>query len=270
MNPHTSLHYSFLGAGQMGSAILGGLARAGVPAANLHVFDANPARGPELAASLGVIAEPSADAAVRAADIVILAVKPQHLGGLLESLDASLLARPTWLSIAAGKPLAWLEAHLPGARVVRAMPNLAMRVGEGMSALCPGSLATGEDAARAEFVLGASGKVRRMPESLFDAVTALSGSGPAFLAVVLRAFAQGAEALGMPAADALFLAKQTMTGTARVLSEGDAPLDEFVRAVTSAKGTTEAGLAVLDTPELGRLAADTLAAAAHRSAELAR
>ena len=265
-----TLRYSFLGAGQMGSAILGGLVRAGVPAANLHVFDANPARGPELADALGVASEPSADAAVRAADVVVLAVKPQHLGDLLASLDPALLARPTWLSIAAGKPLAWLEARLPGARVVRAMPNLAMRVGEGMSALCPGSRATADDAARADFVLAASGKVRRLPESLFDAVTALSGSGPAFLAVVLRAFARGAEALGRPADDALFLAKQTMAGTAKVLSDGDAPLDDFVRAVTSAKGTTEAGLAVLDGPALRDLAAATLAAAARRSAELAR
>ena len=265
-----TLHYSFLGAGQMGSAILGGLVRGGVPAANIHVFDVRPERGAELAATLGTVAEPSANDAVRAADVVFLAVKPQHLADLLATLDPALLPRPTFVSIAAGKPLAWLEERLPGARVMRAMPNLAMRVGEGMSALCRGSRATDEDAARAAFALGCSGKVRPLPESLFDAVTALSGSGPAFLAVVLRAFAEGAEALGMPADDALFLAKQTMVGTAKVLTEGDATLDDFVRAVTSAKGTTEAGLRVLDVPELKRLAADTLRAAAVRSAELAR
>jgi pyrroline-5-carboxylate reductase len=265
-----SLHYSFLGAGQMGSAILGGLVRTGIPASHVHVFDVNPARSGMLAEALAVVEEPSADAAVRAADIVVLAVKPQHLGDLLSSIDSVLLARPTWLSIAAGKTLSWLEERLPGARVVRAMPNLAMRVGEGMSALCPGSRATEEDAARAGFVLACAGKVRRMPESLFDAVTALSGSGPAFLAVVLRAFAEGAETLGMAPQDALFLAKQTMLGTAKVLAEGDDSLDAFVRAVTSAKGTTEAGLRVLDTPALRSLCADTLRAAAVRSAELAR
>ena len=261
-------HYSFLGAGQMGSAILGGLIRGGVPAADIHVYDVDTARTASLANSLGVVAEPSADAAVGAADVVVLAVKPQHLGGLLDSIDRSLLEKPLFLSIAAGKTLAWLEERLPGARVVRAMPNLAMRVGEGMSAFCPGTLATDADAATAAFVLGCSGKVRPLPETLFDAVTALSGSGPAFFAVVLQAFAQAAVELGMPEADAQALALQTLVGTGKVLSEGTDTPAEFIRAVTSAKGTTEAGLKAMAASDLQSIANATLAAAATRSAEL--
>ena len=263
-----SLHYSFLGAGQMGSAILGGLVRGGAPASSIHVFDVDASRSVALAAAHGVIAEPSANAAVRAADVVVLAVKPQHLGGLLASLDEGLLGGPLFLSIAAGKTLAWLEERLPGARVVRAMPNLAMRVGEGMSAICPGSLATPQDAETAAFVLGCSGKVRPLPESLFDVVTALSGSGPAFFAVVLQAFVKGAVDLGMPEADAQTLALQTLVGTAKVLSEGTDSPAEFIRAVTSAKGTTEAGLKVMEASDLQAIARDTLSAAATRSAEL--
>lgn len=261
--------YAFLGAGQMGSAIFTGLLyRGGVSSADITIFEARSERAAECAARYGVRVAASASDAIRDADLVVLAVKPQDLGALLATLDRSLLARPLFLSIAAGKTLAWLEEQLPGARVVRAMPNLAMRVGEGMSALCPGTLATDADADAAEFVLGCSGKVRRLPEKLFDAVTALSGSGPAFFAVVLQAFVQGGMALGMSEDEAQALALQTFVGTGKVLADGGSTPAEFIRAVTSAKGTTEAGLKVMSASDLSAIAAATLRAAAQRSAEL--
>lgn len=261
--------YSFLGAGQMGSAIFTGLlARGGVAPGDVTIFEARTKRAAECAERYGVRVAASAAEAVASADLVVFAVKPQDLGNLLATLDPALLARPLFLSIAAGKPLAWLEERLPGARVVRAMPNLAMRVGEGMSALCRGSRATDADVDAAAFVLGCSGKVRTLPESLFDAVTALSGSGPAFFAVVLQAFVKGAVALGMPEDAAQALALQTLVGTGRVLAEGTDSPEAFVKAVTSAKGTTEAGLNVMKASDLEAIAADTLAAAARRSAEL--
>lgn len=263
------MRYAFLGAGQMGSAIFTGLLRRGnVPASDILLFEANPDRAATCTATWGVRIASSLSEALREADLVVLAVKPQDLGALLDSCDPALLARPLFVSIAAGKTLAWLEEKLPGARVVRVMPNLAMRVGEGMSALSAGTRATEADLEAARFVLGCSGKVRCMSESLLDAVTALSGSGPAFFAVVLQAFVQGAIDLGMPQEDAQELALQTLIGTGKVLAEGDASPAEFIRAVTSAKGTTEAGLRILQASPLASIIADTLRAAATRSAEL--
>lgn len=263
------MRYAFLGAGQMGSAIYTGLLRRGqVSASEIVVFEANPERAAACQAHDGVQVADSATEAVRGADVVVLAVKPQDLGALLGRIEKTWIKTPLFLSIAAGKTLAWLEEQLPGARVVRAMPNLAMRVGEGMSVVCVGSHAQESDAETAAFVLGCSGKVRRLPETLFDAVTALSGSGPAFFAVVLQAFVQGAMQLGMPEDDAQALALQTFLGTGKVLSEGTASPTEFIRAVTSAKGTTEAGLKVLQASDVVEIATETLRAAATRSAEL--
>ena len=268
----SSLRYAFLGAGQMGGAILDGVLRSGLAAPDaVTVCDARPARAEELRATRGVRTAATPDEAVAGADVVVLAVKPQDLGPLLDGLDRAALARPTFLSIAAGKPLAWLEARLPGARVVRVMPNLAMRVGEGMSAFCPGSLATEEDVSRVRAVLEGAGRALRLEERHFDAVTALSGSGPAFLAVVLQAFVDGGVALGLAPEDARMLALQTFLGTAKVLAaDGAPPLAAFVEAVTSAKGTTAAGREVLESSDVPAVVAATLAAAARRSHELER
>jgi pyrroline-5-carboxylate reductase len=264
-----SLTFGFLGAGQMGEAIFAGLlARQLARPRDVLIVDASAERAASMHRKHRVVVAQDANALVKASDLVVLAVKPQDLEALLLGLDATAVKGRLFVSIAAGKTLAWLEARLPGARVVRVMPNLAMRVGEGMSAYCLGKRATAADRRRVAALLTCSGKARELAESQFDAVTALSGSGPAFLATVLQAFVDGAVALGMPDDDALALAKQTMVGTAKVLSEGEASLPEFVKAVTSAKGTTAAGLAVLEASSLRGIVAKTLKAAAKRSREL--
>ncbi|MCL1856424.1 MAG: pyrroline-5-carboxylate reductase, partial [Kiritimatiellaeota bacterium] len=131
-----------------------------------------------------------------------------------------------------------------------------------------GATVTAEDRASVIALLECSGQAREMPENLFDAVTALSGSGPAFVAVLAQAFVEGAAALGMAREDALALTLQTLRGTAKVLAEGNVPLTDFVAHVTSKGGTTAAGRAVLEASDVAAVIAATLGAAAQRSREL--
>lgn len=263
--------YAFLGAGKMGEAVLAGLLRRGaVRPRDIRIVDVSAERAETVRRRHRVQVATAAAEAVAAADVVVLAVKPQDLGALLEGLPPALLRGRLFVSLAAGKTLAWLEERLPGARAVRVMPNLAMRVGEGMSAFCLGSRATGRDRRTVAALLGCAGVAREIPERLFDAVTALSGSGPAFLAAVLKAFVEGGVALGLPPDDAQALALQTFKGTARVLCEGGDSVEDFIRAVTSARGTTAAGLAVLEKSSLPGAVRRTLRAAALRSRALSR
>ena len=150
------------------------------------------------------------------------------------------------------------------------MPNLPILAGEGMSAFTLGTRATRDDAERVRWIFSRSGVAEELPEALFDGVTALSGSGPAFFAYALRAYARAAEARGMPAETALRLALQTLVGTAAYLRQtGQAP-EEFIRAVASPKGTTEAGLRALDAAGAEEILARAIDAAWERSAELGR
>jgi len=259
----------FLGAGHMGGAMLRGLA-ASPSAPSLRLFDAAPGRAEALAAEIGATADASPEALAAASDVVVLAVRPGDLPGLLPKL-ASAGTRPLFLSIAAGRTTAWLEERLPaGARVVRVMPNLGVSVGLGMSGYAAGARATADDLAAAGRILSSFGKAIELPEARLDAVTALSGSGPAFLAYALQAMAEGGEALGLDPADAATLALQTMLGTATVLSRPGAPsVPDFIGAVATPGGTTAAGKDVLDASDVRAVYAATLAAAARRASELA-
>ncbi len=254
----------------MGEAILAGVLRSRwTTARSVRVVEARPDRAHWLRERYRVQLDPDLDALSARCDVVVLAVKPQHLEAALANLGPPPRKGLVWLSIAAGKSLAWLESRLPPrSHVVRAMPNLPMRVSEGMSVYCRGRHATRADARLAADLLACGGMVRDLPEPLFDVATALSGSGPAFFTVLLDGLVEGATALGLPAGDALALALQTMAGTAKVLAEGEASPAEFVRAVTSPKGTTAAGLDVLDRSSVRQVLHDTLRAAMLRSREL--
>ena len=262
-----AVRIGFIGAGHMGGAMLRGLA-ASSPRPALQVFDAAPGRAEALAAEIGGTAAASPAALADGCDVVVLAVRPADLPAVLEQLRPT---APLFLSIAAGRTTAWIEARLPaGARVVRAMPNLGVSVGLGMTAYVPGSLATEGDLALAGRLLSAFGKAVRLPEANLDAVTALSGSGPAFFAYALQAMADGGAALGLAPEAAATLALQTMLGTATVLSRPGAPsVPDFIAAVATKGGTTAAGKDVLDASDARAVFAATLAAAARRAAELA-
>lgn len=262
----------FLGVGKMGEAILGSLIRtAGLPPSQLIACDAVSERRAQVRRlyKVKVVADPRDLPA--ACDTIFLAVKPQDLDRVLESLAPALTRRHLLISIAAGKSLARLQALAGGrARVVRVMPNLNVSVGAGMSVFTPGPTARASDRRLVAKLLASCGEVLELDERHFDAVTALSGSGPAFFAYLMQAMALAAEALGLSADAARLLAGQTMLGTARYLCERHQEPDAFIQAVCSPRGTTAAGMAVLEKSGVARALERTLAAAARRSRELNR
>lgn len=259
----------FLGAGKMAEALMSGAMAGGVvDPSRVLACDISVARRADLAARLGIAVTDDPLAVVARCRRIVLAVKPQDLGDLLRKVASGLTSSHLVFSIAAGKRLEWLQKLAPEARFVRVMPNLALMVREGMCAYCPGALATEDDAAEAERLLGCSGRVIRLDESCFDAVTALSGSGPAFYAKVMVDMAIAAEAEGLPPEAARLLATQTMLGTARYLIETKQDPAAFIQAVSSPKGTTVAGLDVMADSDLATVLGQTIHAAARRSHEL--
>lgn len=200
------------------------------------------------------------------AETIVLAVKPQDLDALLDHLAPMITNRHLLISIAAGKSLQGMQSRVgPTARLARVMPNLAVQVGAGMSVYCLGDSALVDDRKRVESLLECAGNVLCLPESQFDWVTALSGSGPAFLAWLLSGLIAAAESAGMEKKVAHVLAVQTLAGTAQLLCEGGFTPDTLIRSVASPGGTTAAGLAVLDRSSVHHTLARTLQAAAARS-----
>lgn len=262
------MNIGFVGAGKMAEAILSSIIDAGLcEAGDITASDISSERCEALTQHYGICVTSQNREVAIASDVIILAVKPQELDTVMADIAAVAVDKLV-ISIAAGKPLAYFEAKLPGARLVRVMPNLACQVGEGMSVYCGGPTTTDEDLERVDSIFGSSGRALPLDESLFDVVTALSGSGPAFFAFALNAMVEGVVGEGMPRDAALLLAGQTMLGTAKVLLERSLAPSDFMAQVASKGGTTAAGLAVLNdsavTAELGA----TIRAAAARSREL--
>jgi pyrroline-5-carboxylate reductase len=250
-----------VGGGRMGEALLGGLIAAGRDPAGLAVSEVAQARREELAAryaGLTVAAEP-----VPAAGAVI-AVKPGDVPAAAAAVARAGAER--LLSVAAGVTTGALEEAAPGLRVVRAMPNTPALIGAGAAAISPGSLAGEADLAWAEEILGAVGVVVRVPEKQLDAVTGLSGSGPAYVFLVAEALTEAGVLAGLPRDTAETLAFQTLLGSSRLL-EGHAPA-ELRAAVTSPGGTTAAGLRELERHGVRAAFLDAVMAAAERSRAL--
>ncbi|MGA2521170.1 MAG: pyrroline-5-carboxylate reductase [Acidimicrobiales bacterium] len=253
-----------VGGGRMGGALLEGLVTAGWRPGDLAVVEQSAPRRTELAALVpGVVV----GATVGEADGAVLAVKPADARAACEAVAGT--ATPRVLSIMAGVTLGSLEDWLaPGTAVVRAMPNTPATVGAGVSAIAAGAAAGEADLQWAEELLGAVGQVVRLPETALDAVTGLSGSGPAYVFLMVEALAAAGEAVGLPAEVSALLAAATVTGAARLLERsGEAPA--ALRAqVTSPGGTTEAGLRVLDDRGVRDAVAAAVAAATERSRQL--
>lgn len=266
-----------IGCGKMGSVLLRGVVKAGlVKPANIAVCDKFPDASAALAKEFKGLKNLKSPAEVVAAgDVILLAVKPQDMQKLLESIAASLKPRASssklFVSIAAGIPLKSLEAWLGGqARVVRAMPNTPALVRQGASAFARGRGATGADAATAQAVLGAVGTASEVTEALLDAVTGLSGSGPAYVYTVIEALADGGVLMGLPRAAALQLAAQTVAGAAQmVLQTGKHPAS-LRDEVTSPGGTTIAGLEQLEKQGLRNALVQAVRKATERSRELGK
>lgn len=258
----------FVGGGKMAEALLSGmLAQKVCTAGEVLVSDRDVGRRQWLRDRYGVETLERNLAVVERSEAVILAVKPQDLDVVIDELEPAASGR-LFVSIAAGRRLAYFEARLRGARVVRVMPNLACQVGEGVSACCGGTGATAADTARVRRMFESCGRVVDLDESFFDAVTALSGSGPAFFAFVVQALVEAAAGQGMAAETALELALQTMRGAATVMLQNSVAPVDFMANVASRGGTTAAGLAVLESSDLRAILQATLDAAARRSAQL--
>ncbi len=260
---------SLLGGGRMGEALLAGLLDAGHDASELAVAEVHPDRRQVLEQRFPAVrVVPSAAWAATDAEVVIVAVKPGEVAAVLRGVHDALAADALVVSIAAGVTIATLEAAVPGRPVVRAMPNTAALVREGVAAIAAGSNATEGHLDDAERLLGAVGTVVRVPESQLDAVTGLSGSGPAYIFLVAEALIEAGVLVGLPRPTASDLVVQTLVGAARLLADsGDGP-EELRAAVTSPGGTTAHGLRVLEERGLRAAFMDAVAAATARSAEL--
>lgn len=264
----------FLGGGNMGRALIAALRRHGHPAAQLIVGEPDAGARDALERDFGVRATADNLELAAAADILVLAVKPQDMASALRPLQPTLARRrPLVVSIAAGLPVAQLRACCGAAdaplSVVRAMPNRPALLGLGASGLYSPPEVPAHDRARAAAVLGAAGMVAWIDdESLMDAVTAVSGSGPAYFFRLAEALAEAGRAQGLPAEVAARLAAATLAG-AGAMAAADADLAGLRAAVTSRGGTTAAALAALDAGGLARLVDEAVDAATQRGRELA-
>jgi len=259
-----------IGCGKMGTALVEGAIRSGAVAA-ADVCGVDPVQGARdhfaQATGATVAAEISS---LAGCDVILLCTKPQDVTGVLREISIAGHAAPLLvISIAAGITLDSLEtAAAANVRIIRAMPNTPALVGKGAAGFCLGSRATPEDGECARKLLGAVGLAVEVPERLMDAVTGLSGSGPAYVYLVIEAMADGGLRAGLPRADALKLAAQTVFGAAAMVLETGTHPAVLKDMVTSPGGTTIAGLAELERQGLRSALIDAVEAATRRAAEL--
>ena len=259
---------AILGGGKIGEALLSGLLRGAREPQDVVVSERYPDRVEYLTATYGVEVLDPRDAVERAT-VVVVAVKPQDVDTVLAEISPALESRHVLVSVAAGITIAHLEAHLPDATsVVRCMPNTPALVDEGMTAISPGTHAGAGQLDVAEALLASVGKVVRVPESQLDAVTALSGSGPAYFFLLVEAMIDAGVLLGLPRAIAKDLVVQTAVGSAVLLRDsGEHPV-QLREAVSSPAGTTVAAIRELEVHGLRVAVLAAAEAAARRAAEL--
>lgn len=266
------MHLTFLGGGNMGRALIGGLLRRGTRPEQISVGDSSQAARESLAADFGVQASPDNSAALAAATVVVVAVKPQIAGAVLTPLQPLLQkTRPLIISVAAGIRVSalssWCGADVP---IVRAMPNRPALVGAGATGLYAPQNMPEPLRALAERVMQAAGEVVWVAtEDDLDIVTALSGSGPAYFFLLAELLTRGAIDLGLEAGAARRLAIATLHGAGQLAQAGDGDLARMRAEVTSKGGTTEAAVKSLEAADLRGIIARALEAAARRSRELA-
>jgi pyrroline-5-carboxylate reductase len=260
---------ALLGGGRMGEALLGGLLDAGWEPDSLTVAEIDPDRRRSLEQRFPEVRiAPTPAWAAAEADLVVVAVKPGDVPDALEQCLTTLKTDALVISIAAGVTLTTLEEAVPDRPVIRAMPNTAALVRKGAAAIAAGHLANDTHLDLAERVLGAVGVVVRVPESLLDAVTGLSGSGPAYLFLVAEAMVEAGVLVGLPRETAVVLVQQTLLGASTLLADGDEGPEALRAAVTSPGGTTAAGLARLEARGVRSAFLEAIEAATQRSREL--
>ena len=260
---------AILGAGVMGETLLSGLLRAGRGTDSLLVGEKRPERAEELRERYGVEVVANRDAA-RKADTVVVVVKPQDMGDLLAEIAPDLRPGQLVVSLAAGITTAFIESHLPdGVAVVRVMPNTPALVDEGMAAVSPGSHCSEDQLTEAEELMASVGRVVRIPERQQDAVTAISGSGPAYIFFVVESMIEAGVHLGLPRATATELVIQTLVGSAKMLRETGTHPTVLREQVTSPGGTTASALRELEVHKVRAAFLAAMESARDRSRQLA-
>jgi len=268
----SSVHIGFIGAGRMATALAQGLIRSGfVTAEQIIASDVEPAARAAFERETGAATAADNAAVVAHSSAIVLAVKPQSLAGVLAEMRPLLKSDPLIVSIVAGASIATMSKALgEQVRIVRVMPNTPCLVGRGASGYALGKTATREDAAFTQSLLSTVGLAIQVPESQLDAVTGLSGSGPAYAFQVIEALSDGGVCAGLPRHVATQLAAQTLLGAAEmVLSTGQHP-GALKDAVASPGGTTIAGLHELERGGLRAALMNAVVAATRRSQELGR
>ena len=266
----TTKRWGFIGAGKMASAMIRGMIRHGQPPQSISASDSHPATRATLVGETGILSYPSNAEVVASSDVIVLAVKPQVMTEVMAELRSELTADHLIVSIAAGVSLRTLARGLgEDRRIVRVMPNTPAVVGEGAAGYCLGSAAIEGDEETVRGCLEAVGKAFLVPEPLLDAVTGVSGSGPAFVCLMIEALSDGGVRVGLPRELATTLAAQTLLGTAKMVLETGMHPGFLKDQVTSPAGTTIAGLHALERGGVRGALIDAVEAAYQRSIELA-
>ncbi len=264
----TSAPIAFIGGGNMASAIIGGLIRQGLPADRVLVIEPFAEARAKLAADHGIQALEQAGPALAQAALVVWAVKPQVFKEAAAPVRAH-AANALHLSVAAGIPSDSIARWLGTERIVRAMPNTPALVGQGMTGLFPRAAVTAEDQQRVEQALASTGELLWVAaEAQLDAVTALSGSGPAYVFYFLEAMVQAGAAMGLPAEQAQRLAVATFAGATELARRSDEPLATLRQRVTSKGGTTYAAITSMQQDQVAEAFQRAMQAAEQRAREL--
>jgi pyrroline-5-carboxylate reductase len=264
-------NWGFIGAGKMASALIHGMLRAGIaPAGAIFASDPLPAARSTLATDAGITVLESNLEVVKHSNVLILAVKPQSMNHVLAELRPAVAPEHLVVSIAAGITIDSIVHGLGRhSRVIRVMPNTPALVGEGISAFAPGGGARPEDNDLVEAFLGSVGRAVRVSEPMLDAVTGLSGSGPAFVYLMIEALSDGGVRAGLPRDVANLLAVQTVLGSAKMVRETGLHPGVLKDQVASPGGTTIAGLHALELAGVRGAFIEAVVAASRRSSELA-
>ncbi|AQP46206.1 pyrroline-5-carboxylate reductase [Tessaracoccus aquimaris] len=262
------MRIAVIGAGAMGEALLSGWIASGVAPTDIAIVDAYPPRVVELEERHGVTGVDLAAAAGQA-ETLVLAVKPYQMDAILAELAGHLHDDALVVSIAAGVSLDRLQKALPGVSVVRVMPNTPALVGKGMAGIVPGAEASAAQVDRVQELLDAVGRSIITDEAHLDALTALSGSGPAYLFYVAEAMIEGGVHQGLTRPEATALVNQTFVGAAAMLAESGRSATVLREMVTSPAGTTAAALRSLDDHGVRAAFLDAVQACARRGAEMA-
>lgn len=259
----------FLGGGNMATALVKGLIVSGTtPPERIWASDVKAERLGYLEHTHKIRVTADNHELVRTCDVLVLSVKPQVVDKVLDGIRADVRPEQLVVSVAAGVPIAAIEARLPGARVVRSMPNTPATALAGATAIAAGTHATDDDMKTAEALFAAVGRVVTLDESLLDAVTGLSGSGPAYVMLIIEALADGGVKVGLHRDTALLLAAQTVYGSAKLLLETGEHPGRLKDMVTSPGGTAIAGLHTLESGALRKTLIDAVEAATNRAATL--